>query len=75
MSSPINPINPGPVNGVQFNPDQAHGPWPTHMDVRTNLAPELPGVQQKLRIDSSGNILSDNLEFGNRFLNDIINGR
>lgn len=69
MSFPIKPINPGPVGGVQVHPDRAHGPWPDHADVRiTGLE---PGLSQKLRVDHSGNILSDDLEFGNRFLKDL----
>lgn len=65
MSHPINPINPGFIDNVQFHPDTAHGPYPAHMDVRIRLD---DGLCQKLRIDKSGNLLSDDLEFGNRFL-------
>lgn len=67
MSGPYRPINPGFVNDVQMHPDTAHGPYPDHMDVRTRLG---GGLSQKLRVDRFGNILSDDLEVGKRFLND-----
>lgn len=69
MSYRIEPIHPGFVDGVQIHPDRAHGIFPDHVDVRTRL---LPGACQKLRVDFDGNILSDDLEIGNRFLNDLV---
>lgn len=64
------PINADFVDGSQFHPDQAHGPFPDHMDIRQRL-PDLRGINQKLRVDESGGILSDELEIGKRFLNDL----
>lgn len=70
MSGPVKPISTNFVNNVQVSSDSAHGPYPNHADVRTKF-PDLPGVCQKLRIDHSSNILTDDLEFGTRFLNDL----
>ena len=60
-------IGSGFVNGVQVFADSAHGPYPAHMDVRIQLD---QGLCQKLRVDGSGNIMTDDLEVGNRFLKD-----
>lgn len=70
MNTIYNPINNDFVDDVQINPDRAHGDIPNHVDVRIQL-PELPGVCQKLRVTNNGNIFSDDLEFGNRFFNNI----
>lgn len=70
MSGPINPINSGFVNNAKFHADQAHGPWPNHMDMMTR-SDILPGIVEKFRIDTSGNILSYDLRVGNRFLKDL----
>ena len=68
MSGSFKPISPRPVDGIQFHPDVAHGPYPDHMDVRTVFG---DGLANKLRIDGTGNILSDQIEFGRRFLRDV----
>lgn len=65
------PISNGFTNGPQCNHDTAHGKFPIHMDVRMKM-PDLPGVCQKLRVDSSGKIISDEMEFGKRFLKDLL---
>lgn len=64
----FNPINQRPVDGMQYHPDVPHQGLPEHMDVRQIHG---GGLAEKFRVDSTGGIISHDVEFGKRFTDNL----